>query len=87
MPLADAVGWLQQAGYPVLRFFPTDRHPSWIQVPGLGSIAVTDDKVPVKYLPLPEPTVPPAPPWTPAQILALFEIIPPEPQVSPTSKP
>ena len=78
IPLAEAIGWLRKAGYSVLRFFPTDRHPTWIQVPGLGLISVTDNRVPVKYLPLrTEP-----PPWTPAEILALFQIIPP----SPTSK-
>jgi hypothetical protein len=89
IPLAEAIGWLQKAGYSALRFFPTDRHPTWMQVAKpdptdpaktivLGSISVTDNKVPVKYLPLrTEP-----PPLTPAEILALFEVIP----LSPTSK-
>jgi hypothetical protein len=84
IPLADAIGWLLRAGYSEIHFLPTDRHPTWIQVmypdpiiPDkkvlLGSIAVTDNKVAVFYLPLREEP----PPWTPAEILALFQIIPP----------
>jgi hypothetical protein len=68
IPVADALSWLLKAGYSAIRY-PTDRHPLWLRIPGLGAIAVTDNKVPVRYLPLP-------PNPTSAQILGLFKIIP-----------
>jgi len=72
MPLEEAIGWLRLAGYSVLRFFPTDRHPTRLEIPGLGSIPVTHRRVPVKYLPLrTEP-----PPLTTEEILALFDLSP-----------
>ena len=83
IPLEEAVGWLLKAGYSAIRYFPTERHPTWLQVMQadaidpdklvlMGSISVTDRKVPTRDVSLrTEP-----PPLAPAEILAMFAIVP-----------